>query len=144
VLIGADGVHPATRTLIDAAAPAPRYVGLVDFGGYTEGAPAGEPGTWYMIFGKRAFFGYVSDRSGGTVWFANVPRPATTPAERHETTAAEWKHHLLELFADDRGPAADLIAAGRLDVAGDNTYIDWDTPVALAGPAGPAAPTRTT
>jgi FAD-dependent urate hydroxylase len=122
LLVGADGVHSATRTLIDPAAPAPRYTGLVNFGGYTAGAAAGDPGTWNMIFGKRAFFGYVTDRSGGTVWFANVPRPATTRAERRETTDAQWQQHLTELFARDRGPAADLIAAGQLDVAGDNTY----------------------
>jgi 2-polyprenyl-6-methoxyphenol hydroxylase-like FAD-dependent oxidoreductase len=122
VLIGADGVHSATRTLIDPAAPAPRYVGLVNFGGYTPGMAVADPGTWYMIFGKRAFFGYVTDPGGGTVWFANVPRAETSPAERAATTERQWQQQLLELFADDHGPATDLITAGRLEVAGDNTY----------------------
>jgi FAD-dependent urate hydroxylase len=35
LLVGADGVHSTTRALIDPAAPAGRYVGLVNFGGYT-------------------------------------------------------------------------------------------------------------
>jgi 2-polyprenyl-6-methoxyphenol hydroxylase-like FAD-dependent oxidoreductase len=83
---------------------------------------AAEPGAWYMIFGKRAFFGYVTDPTGGTVWFANVPRPKTTKAEREATTEEQWRQQLLELFAGDHGPATDLIAAGRLDIAGDNTY----------------------
>jgi len=122
VLIGADGVHSATRTLIDPAAPAPRYVGLVNFGGYTPGMAVADPGTWYMIFGKRAFFGYVTDPGGGTVWFANVPRAETSPAERAATTERQWRQQLLELFADDHGPVTDLITAGRLEVAGDNTY----------------------
>jgi 2-polyprenyl-6-methoxyphenol hydroxylase-like FAD-dependent oxidoreductase len=56
------------------------------------------------------------------VWFANVPRAETSPAERAATSDQQWKQQLLELFAGDRGPATDLIAAGRLEIAGDNTY----------------------
>jgi FAD-dependent urate hydroxylase len=124
VLIGADGVHSTTRHLIDPAAPAPRYVGLVNFGGYTpQAAPEGaEPGVWQMIFGRRAFFGYVVDPAGGTVWFANVPRLAVTSAERAATSAEQWQRQLVGLFATDRGPAAELIAAGTLELAGDNTH----------------------
>ena len=105
LLVGADGVHSATRRLLDPAAPAPRYVGLANFGGYTPGgAGAGEPGAWQMIFGRRAFFGYVDDPDGGTVWFANVPRPAVTPAERAATTPEQWQRQLVELFAGDQRP----------------------------------------
>jgi 2-polyprenyl-6-methoxyphenol hydroxylase-like FAD-dependent oxidoreductase len=76
LLVGADGVHSVTRRLIDPAAPGGRYVGLVNFGGYTpDSAGVAGPGTWHMIFGRRAFFGYVVDPGGGAVWFANVPAP---------------------------------------------------------------------
>jgi 2-polyprenyl-6-methoxyphenol hydroxylase-like FAD-dependent oxidoreductase len=124
LLVGADGVHSLTRRLIDPAAPTPRYVGLVNFGGYTPGhaAPGGEPGVWHMIFGRRAFFGHVVDPHGGTVWFANVPRPPVSAAERAATTPGQWQRQLLELFATDRGPAAELIAGGVLELAGDNTH----------------------
>jgi 2-polyprenyl-6-methoxyphenol hydroxylase-like FAD-dependent oxidoreductase len=126
LLVGADGIHSPTRRLIDPSAPAGRYVGLVNFGGYTgytgHAAPSTEPGSWHMIFGKRAFFGYVVDPAGGTVWFANVPREQTSPAERASTTSEQWKAQLVELFADDNGPAADLIANGELELAGDNTH----------------------
>src|SRR5262249_60560417 len=37
-------------------------------------------------------------------------------------TARQGQQQLLGLFAADRGPATDLIAAGRLELAGDNTY----------------------
>ena len=121
LLVGADGVHSATRALIDPAAPAPRYVGLVNFGGYTPGMAVADPGTWYMVFGRRAFFGYATDPAGGTVWFANVPRDQTTRAERAATANGQWQQQLLELFAGDRGPATRLIKAGRLELAGDNT-----------------------
>lgn len=123
LLIGADGVHSATRRLLDPAAPEGRYVGLVNFGGYTHAVVAGaEPGTWYMIFGKRAFFGYALDPAGGTVWFANLPRPKVSNEERAATTTKQWRRQLIEWFADDRGPAAQLIADGELELAADNTH----------------------
>jgi 2-polyprenyl-6-methoxyphenol hydroxylase-like FAD-dependent oxidoreductase len=135
LLVGADGIHSVTRRLIDPAAPGGRYVGLVNFGGYTPGsAGSGEPGAWHMIFGRRAFFGHVADPDGGTVWFANVPRPAVSPAERAATTAEQWRRQLLELFTGDAGPARDLIADGYLELAGDSTH---DLPSVPAWHRGP-------
>jgi 2-polyprenyl-6-methoxyphenol hydroxylase-like FAD-dependent oxidoreductase len=82
-----------------------------------------------MIFGRRAFFGYVPDGTGGTVWFANVPRHQSSRVEREPTTAEEWKQWLTSLFADDRGPASKLIAAGSLQLAAGNTYDLPSVPV---------------
>jgi 2-polyprenyl-6-methoxyphenol hydroxylase-like FAD-dependent oxidoreductase len=123
LLIGADGVHSVTRHIIDPSAPRGRYVGLVNFGGYTPNAElAAEREAWHLIFGRRAFFGYNVGPSGDAVWFANVPRPEVTPAERASTSADNWKRQLIELFAEDRSPAIDLIERGELELAGDNTY----------------------
>lgn len=123
LLLGCDGVHSTTRRIIDPAAPTPRYVGLTNFGGYTRDvAVPAEPGVWHMVFGKRAFFGYVVDPSGGIVWFANVPRAEVSRAERAATTAEQWKRQLIDLFAHDRSPATTIIAAGELGLAADNTY----------------------
>ena len=102
--------HSVTRRLIDPNAPGGRYVGLVNFGGYTPApapAPLAEPGAWHMIFGRRAFFGYVADPGGGTVWFANVPRPAVGAAEQAATSAGQWRRRLVELFAADHGRRPD-------------------------------------
>jgi FAD-dependent urate hydroxylase len=135
LLIGADGVHSVTRHLIDPAAPAGRYVGLVNFGGYTpHAAGTAEPGVWHMTFGRRAFFGYVVDPAGGTVWFANVPRPAVTADERAATTAEQWQRQLLDLFAGDRGPATELVAAGELQLVADNTHDLPKVPTWHKGP----------
>jgi 2-polyprenyl-6-methoxyphenol hydroxylase-like FAD-dependent oxidoreductase len=135
LLVGADGVHSATRHVLDAAAPAPRYVGLVNFGGYTPDPGLNtEPGAWHMIFGRRAFFGYVLDPKGSCVWFANVPRPPVGREERAATSPQQWQRQLAELFAADRGPASDLIAAGALELAGDNTYDLPQVPTWHRGP----------
>ncbi|HTE68378.1 MAG TPA: NAD(P)/FAD-dependent oxidoreductase [Actinomycetes bacterium] len=135
LLVGADGVHSLTRRLIDPDAPGGRYVGLVNFGGYTRDTAAGaEPGSWYMIFGRRAFFGYVLDPAGGTAWFANVPRAQVSQAERAATTAEQWQQQLIDLFSGDRGPAAGLIAAGRLELAADSTNDLPSVPTWHKGP----------
>jgi 2-polyprenyl-6-methoxyphenol hydroxylase-like FAD-dependent oxidoreductase len=135
LLVGADGVHSTTRRLLDPAAPTGRYVGLVNFGGYVPGSAArGEPGNYHMIFGRRAFFGSVADPHGGTLWFANVPRAEVTPAERAATTEAEWRRQLVELFSGDHGPATDLVTAGTLELAGDNTYDLPSVPTWHRGP----------
>lgn len=122
VLVGCDGVHSVTRRLIDEAAPTPRYVGLVNFGGSTPGMSYGEPGAWHMVFGRRAFFGYAADGCGGTAWFANVPRPPVSPEERRATSPDAWRARLVELFAGDVGPMAALLSAGHLELAADNTH----------------------
>jgi 2-polyprenyl-6-methoxyphenol hydroxylase-like FAD-dependent oxidoreductase len=76
----------------------------------------------------------VVDLAGGTVWFANVPRAKVGEAERAATTAEQWRRRLVELFAGDRGPAGDLIAAGRLELAGDNTHDLPQVPTWHKGP----------
>lgn len=123
LLVGADGIHSVTRRLIDPSAPTGRYVGLTNFGGITRDVGLGvEPRAWHMIFGRRAFFGYHAAGGGTVVWFVNWPRGEINRDERAGTTATAWKERLLELFADDHGPAIDLMRAGELELAGDNTY----------------------
>ena len=75
-----------------------------------------------MIFGRRAFFGFQATPDGDAIWFVNWPRPAIEPAERAATTEAEWRAQLVDLVRDDRGPGAELIRSGRLELTADNTF----------------------
>ncbi|MDQ3691940.1 MAG: FAD-dependent monooxygenase, partial [Chloroflexota bacterium] len=135
LLIGADGIHSVARRLIDPSAPNGRYVGLTNFGGITRGARLdAQPEAWHMIFGRRAFFGYHVVPDGDVVWFVNWPRPEISRAERNSTSVEGWKRQLLTLFSDDAGPTVGLIAAGELELAGDNTYDLPHLPAWYRGP----------
>ncbi|MBO0926257.1 FAD-dependent monooxygenase [Cellulomonas sp. zg-ZUI199] len=125
LVVGADGVHSLVRCTIDPAAPAGRYVGLVNFGGVTRGTDVARtltPEAWHLVFGSRAFFGAHPTPDGDVVWFVNVPRLPVTREERAATTEPEWRAQLHALVGVDPGPAGDLVADGRLELAGDNTY----------------------
>jgi FAD-dependent urate hydroxylase len=118
LLIGCDGVHSTVRRILDPTAPPPTYAGLINLGGYVSGVSVdSEPGVYNMIFGKRAFFGYVADPNGEVWWFANVPQ-AGEPArgELAGVGTAEWQRRLADLFAMDAGPAAGLISATKHDL----------------------------
>ncbi|WP_375389445.1 FAD-dependent monooxygenase [uncultured Amnibacterium sp.] len=125
VLIGADGVRSVVRSAIDPGAPAPRYVGLTNFGGITRGTPVAarlEQRAWTMVFGRRAFFGAHPTPAGDVVWFVNVPEPEIARDVRAATSGDAWRDRLAGLVAGDPGDAEHLIRAGVLELAGDSTY----------------------
>ncbi|MCD9874810.1 FAD-dependent oxidoreductase [Streptomyces guryensis] len=96
VLVGADGIHSRTRQIIDPGAPKARYLGIVGLGGFvTNQALSAElnvrPGTYNMIFGKHAFFGYLSrrtGRSGGSQTFRSGTRRPGPISLRTPATAS--------------------------------------------------------
>jgi FAD-dependent urate hydroxylase len=113
LLIGCDGIRSAVRPLIDPAAPGPTYAGLINVGGYAPGQGAeAERGTYTMIFGTHAFFGYVIAPDGQVWWFANLPRRDEPERGEVEATGAdEWRRRLSDVFEEDAGPAVELIKA---------------------------------
>ncbi|MFI5998163.1 FAD-dependent oxidoreductase [Streptomyces sp. NPDC051362] len=115
LLIGCDGLHSTVRGLIDPAAGAPGYSGLIGLGGYTSGVPVNtQVGSYQMMFGKRAFFGFVPSPDGQVWWFANLPHPKEPDRGALAGVDPEvWRHRLTSFFADDTGPAAELIRASR-------------------------------
>lgn len=136
LLIGADGVHSMTRRIIDPTTPRPRYTGLGNIGGITRDVPvAGVPGVYRMIFGKRAFFGYTVSPSGEVWWFANPPSAKELSREELAAlTSDDWKQRLMRLFADDAGPAVEIIRATTEAIRGVNSY---DLPSAPRWSRGP-------
>jgi 2-polyprenyl-6-methoxyphenol hydroxylase-like FAD-dependent oxidoreductase len=118
VLIGADGIHSAVRTLIDPAAPLPQYAGLISFGAP---APAAARPAWvrqdemYFVMGKRAFLGYFQQANGDMMWFSNLPyEQPLTGAQARTIPPAQWAQQLREAYAGDI-PAQDLITKTNPD-----------------------------
>jgi FAD-dependent urate hydroxylase len=124
LLIGADGIHSRTRRIIDPSAPRARYVPVLNIGGYAcDVAVQAEPGTFRMVFGKRAFFGYAVHPSGEIWWFANPPRAdEPTGAELAAIGTEQWREMLIELFAGDDSPAVEIIRSTPGKLAGWATY----------------------
>ncbi|WP_410595669.1 FAD-dependent oxidoreductase [Amycolatopsis sp. lyj-23] len=123
LLIGADGLRSRVRTIIDPDAPAPRYVPLLNTGGFAEGLDLpDEPGVLNMVFGKRVFFCHVVSADGRVWWFANPARKTEPTASELVTLAGEkLRAELLHLVAPDRTPATEIIRATR------EIYPAWPT-----------------
>lgn len=125
VLVGADGLRSRVRQLIDPAAPPARYVPVLNAGGFAPPQPSlARPGTYEMIFGKRAFFLYAVAPDGAIWWGSNPPRRAEPAAgELAAMTTADWRAWQMELFAPDDTPACAIIAS----TPDDRLFPGWAT-----------------
>jgi 2-polyprenyl-6-methoxyphenol hydroxylase-like FAD-dependent oxidoreductase len=127
VLVGADGVHSATRTIIDPANPRPRYTGLGNTGGFTRAAAVSDfdapPGEYAMIWGRDCFFGYTVSPTGEVWWFANPPsRAEVSKGELRDLHGDRLRERLLRLLAPDRTPGAAIVRSGTGDIRLTNQY----------------------
>ncbi|MFJ1597419.1 FAD-dependent oxidoreductase [Streptomyces sp. NPDC088261] len=112
LLVGADGLRSQVRRIIDPAAPAPRYLGVLNAFGCARGVRTpGPPGVIRMFFGRKSFFSYTKHPNGDLWWFANPPRPAEPDPAELSRVAENWREDLLRLFEKDRTPAAEIIRA---------------------------------
>lgn len=124
-LIGCDGINSRVRKLILPNAPAPAYTGLLSFGGFLRGdLVPHEKGTQTMVFGKRAFFGYIRNEEE-TYWFGNMNYPGNpTRRELQRIPQAEWRKIVNGLYADDSSPLPEIVSAeGEIGV-----YPIYDMP----------------
>ncbi|SFO72067.1 2-polyprenyl-6-methoxyphenol hydroxylase [Geodermatophilus dictyosporus] len=124
LLVGADGVRSTVRGLVDPDCPPPRFVPVLNTAGYSEHTPASaEVGRLTMVFGRRAFAGYLAAPAGGTWWFANPPLAREPSAEEVAGTSdAEWRARLADLYGRDRSPVAALVEATPGPLRGWTTY----------------------
>ncbi|MEB8338053.1 FAD-dependent oxidoreductase [Streptomyces endophyticus] len=135
LLVGADGIHSVVRRMIDPVAPRPRYTGEDLVCGYASKAPVSAPDeTMRMVYGKRAFFAYLTTPGGDTWWFVNIPGSTSAPDNPAAATPEEWKRRGLERVAGDDRAASDLIRATEDDVVGISVFDIASTPLWHAGP----------
>ena len=136
LLLGADGIHSATRRTMDPAAPKPTYTGLLSVGGYSHSTTiAPTPDTQHFVFGRRAFFGYLVRDSGEVWWFVNLARPDEPSREELAATSTqEWKRRLLELFADDLPRISEILQATHSEIGAYPVHDLQATPTWHRGP----------
>lgn len=116
ILIGADGVHSATRNLLFPQGPQPAYVGLKNYGGFTPLSAVPELSereinSLNYTFGNKGFFGYCAIDKGMAMWWSNLPaEKAFTKEELQDTTVDGVKAAMMAVYKDYHSPVATLIA----------------------------------
>lgn len=127
-LVGADGIHSRVRQAIDPTAAPPRYVPVLNTGGFLPGVAVDAPEREFVMqFGTRCFFAWMRTPDGGTIWFANPPMPQE-PARGALSgmSDAEWRGWLRDLMRGDAGPSAEILESAPAPLTGWATY---DMPV---------------
>lgn len=117
-VVGCDGIHSQTRKSILPDAPAPEYTGLISFGGYmhSERVPY-VPGVMNLVFGKRAFFGYLVKSSGEIYWFGNLSYPGRPTRRELMSIPQKKRRETIEaLYNEDRFPVPDIVRGTEGDI----------------------------
>jgi 2-polyprenyl-6-methoxyphenol hydroxylase-like FAD-dependent oxidoreductase len=123
-LVGCDGVYSRTRQLINPAAPAPHYTGLMSTGGFAQHSSfPPTPETMHFIFGKRAFFGYHINSSEEMYWFVNFSQQeAPARGEPDMIVSDAWQERMLDLFRGDLPRVSEMIRATQSRIIGYPIY----------------------
>ncbi|WP_420545849.1 FAD-dependent oxidoreductase [Nitrosopumilus sp.] len=103
LLIGCDGIHSKTRTLMMPDFPSPTYTGTVLVGGIIDDLMQTSlaPNTYHMTFGKNLHFGNLFEKLGRKLWWTYVPYPEDSVKNRTKVSWDEWKKKLLFLLKDE-------------------------------------------
>ncbi|QJB41372.1 FAD-dependent monooxygenase [Chitinophaga oryzae] len=116
VLIGADGVHSATRQLLFPEAPAPAFTCMKNYGGFAplSALPemtAQEINSLNFTFGNDGFIGYCAAGNGMAMWWSNLPSDVPfTKEELDSTTVEEVKSLMQDRYKNYHAPIPALIA----------------------------------
>jgi 2-polyprenyl-6-methoxyphenol hydroxylase-like FAD-dependent oxidoreductase len=112
LLVGCDGIHSQVRRALFPESPKPSPTGLIGSGGFSY-CPHLQPTPFgmKMIFGRRAFFGYMVSQAREVYWFSTFDSSAlqTGPAD----ASTQLRRTLLELHAHDGTEVVDIIRESR-------------------------------
>ncbi|REE73170.1 2-polyprenyl-6-methoxyphenol hydroxylase-like FAD-dependent oxidoreductase [Rhodococcus wratislaviensis] len=111
LLIGADGLWSATRSVLDPGAPRPAYGGLYSVSGIAAGVPA-ETGTFNMVFARSGAFLHIPAPDGTVWWSAQVADPR--PPKLTDVGEDRWLDRLAELYRFEPRPLEIIRATTQL------------------------------
>jgi 2-polyprenyl-6-methoxyphenol hydroxylase-like FAD-dependent oxidoreductase len=119
LLVGADGIHSRTRSLIMPDAPEPEFVSITGIGGaialdeIPEFAP-GDARRFTFTFGPEGFFGHCGGSAGEAMWWTNLPRSQPYSTEELRSLSADvLRRQLQERFGQYYQPIPALIRRTR-------------------------------
>ena len=103
LLIGCDGIHSATRTIVMPDFPKPTYTGTVLVGGIIEDSMQTSlaTDTYHMTIGKNLHFGNFIEKSGEKLWWTYVPFPEDSIKNKPKESWDKWMKKILALTKDD-------------------------------------------
>jgi 2-polyprenyl-6-methoxyphenol hydroxylase-like FAD-dependent oxidoreductase len=123
-LVGADGLRSRIRKLMMPEAPSPRYTNLIGTGGFVNAPDVpSTAGSMQMVFGRRAFFGYLKDGDGPVHWFNSYP--ADEAAVQPIDDPVAYARFIASLHAEDPSEVSRIVA--RIDRI-ERSYPIYDMP----------------
>jgi 2-polyprenyl-6-methoxyphenol hydroxylase-like FAD-dependent oxidoreductase len=114
-VIGADGVHSATRSHVIPDGPKPFDTGLIGFGGFVPrsviaATPIGQ--RVVTTFGQSGFFGYgfcSSETDDAVMWWSTQPSRGVDAATFRAMSQDQLRQHLHQFHAGWHDPIAQII-----------------------------------
>lgn len=118
ILIGADGIDSATRTIALPDGPAPAYTGVVGIGGFTAASLVknafDDQRSSITSIGPSGYFGYNltgSPDKNSIGWWVNLPMQEKIPSdELRDTSLANIKQQLLNIYKGWHEPIESIIS----------------------------------
>jgi 2-polyprenyl-6-methoxyphenol hydroxylase-like FAD-dependent oxidoreductase len=110
ILVGADGVHSRTRTLVMPDAPLPEFIGITGIGGAIPLSEmpefsADDARRFTFTFGPDGFFGHCGGSAGGAMWWSNLPRERPYSADELKSLSPDvLRRQLLERYRRTTSP----------------------------------------
>ncbi len=116
ILIGADGIHSQTRSIILPNGPKPAYIGIIAMGGLVLGSAVPsmlrrDKQSLNFTYGPKGFFGYMGVHAGNVMWWSNLPsEKELTPEELAGLSLESIKKDMLAIYHGYHEPIPALIA----------------------------------
>jgi 2-polyprenyl-6-methoxyphenol hydroxylase-like FAD-dependent oxidoreductase len=115
-VIGADGVHSATRSHVIPDGPVPFDTGLIGFGGFVPRSlleAVGAKPSLFMTFGQSGFFGYgySGNESNGAMCWSTQPIHGIDAATFRAMDQVALRRHVHHFHAGWHGPIPQLVEA---------------------------------
>ena len=117
LLVGSDGIHSKTRSIVLPNAPKPYYTKMVVTGGYSKTKITNkELSIIHSNYGKKGFLAYFVIPDSDDVWWWNgVSYPKEETREGMEKISNEkWQQAMIEMYDNDPQVIQDIIKSKEI------------------------------